>query len=107
MYKRQNKGDHRQPVVRSRVVAKEIKYRGTVEHYFAAMPPLAAFKLLLSLAVTSQYPTRKETYHRKGGRYVLGFLDVKKAHFWAWAERVLFLKSQRSTSGDMELLVTW
>ena len=39
-----NKGDHRKPSVRSRVVAKEIKYRCTVEHYFAAMTPLAAFK---------------------------------------------------------------
>ena len=94
-------------MVRSRVVAKEIKYRGTVEHYFAAMPPLAAFKLLLSLSVTSQFPTEKETYHRRGSRYVLGFLDVKKAHFWALAERVLFVelpeeyKRKHGITGDM------
>ena len=36
-----NKGDETEFQVRSRLVAKEIKRKGMVEQYFAAMPPLA------------------------------------------------------------------
>ena len=49
-----NKGDEKDFQVRSRVVAKEIKRKGSVEQYFAAMPPLASLKMLLSLATTAR-----------------------------------------------------
>ena len=34
----------------------------------------------------------KEKVHRRKGTYILQFLDVKKAHFWALAERTLFVE---------------
>ena len=71
-----NKGDEEDYEVRSRLVGKEIKHKGTLEHYFAAMPPLAALKLLLSLAVTTVLPEKEAVYRRKGN-YILQFLDVK------------------------------
>eukprot|EP00959_Pyramimonas_sp_CCMP1952_P457952 9475807-Pyramimonas_sp.AAC.1 len=101
-----NKGDEVDYQVRSRIVGKEIRHKGSVEQYFAAMPPLASLKMLLSIAVTTVLP-RKEVVYAKKGQYVLQFLDVKKAHFWAMAERLLFVelpeeyKRKRGITGDM------
>ena len=89
-----NKGDENEPLVRARLVAKEIKKKGTLEAYFAAMPPLLALKLLLSLACTTNLPVREQTYSKRG-RYCIQFIDVKKAHFWAKAERTLRGTTQR------------
>ena len=46
-----NKGDERRPEYRSRLVAKEVK-RDKREDSFASTPPLEAFKIFLSLALT-------------------------------------------------------
>ena len=43
-----NKGDDKSPNYRSRLVAKDIRTGGPQEH-FAAMPPLAALRFLVSL----------------------------------------------------------
>ena len=95
-----NKGDEQSPVVRSRLVAQEVKRAGSLEHYFAATPPLSSLKLLLSIAVTAVLPRREAIYAKKGA-CVIQFLDVKKAHFWATAERVLFVElSPRTTRGS-------
>jgi 3-methyladenine DNA glycosylase AlkC len=51
------------------------------------MPPSAAVKLLFSLAVTVILPTIAKIYAKKI-RCVMQFLDVKKAHVWAMAERI-------------------
>ena len=64
---------------------------GALEHDFAAMPPNAYLKMLLSLAVTSALHEKEKAYRRKG-TYILQFLDVKKAHFWAKAERTLYVE---------------
>lgn len=57
-----NKGDDARPNYRSRYVGKEIK-RGAkgslVAQYFAAMPPLSTFKLLLALATTLIFETNE------------------------------------------------
>jgi hypothetical protein len=77
-----------------------------VEQYFAAMPPLAALKLLFSLAVTVILPTIAKIYAKKTRR-VMQFLDVKKAHFWAMAERISHIelpweyKQLHGLKGDM------
>ena len=77
-----------------------------MEAYFAAMPPLLALKLILSLACTTNLPVREQTYSKRG-RYCIQFIDVKKAHFWAKAERTLYVelpqeyKHYHGLSGDV------
>ncbi len=52
-----NKGDAVRPLVRSRFVVKEIAtYKS--DDFFAATPPLEAFRLLLSLAASSGKDTK-------------------------------------------------
>ena len=84
-----NKGDDQDMQVRSRLVARAVKKKGSVDSYFAATPPISSIKLLLSLAVTANLPTLSRSFVRKVHKYVLQFIDVKKAHFWGKAERVL------------------
>ena len=55
------------------------------------MPPLMALKLLLRMAVTVVFPWKQPLSVRKD-TYVIQFIDVKKAHFWAKAERVLYIE---------------
>ena len=86
-----NKGDVSSPDVRSRLVAKEIKGKNSLEQYFAAMPPLSSLKLLLSIACTARLP-RTEVVYKCRGTLVLQFIDVKKAHFWALAQRELYVE---------------
>jgi hypothetical protein len=101
-----NKGDEADYAVCSRLVAQEIKHKGTAQQYFAAMPPLAALRLFFSLAVTVILPTIAKIYAKKT-RCVMQFLDVKKAHFWAMAERILRVelpweyKQLHGLKGDM------
>jgi hypothetical protein len=72
-----NKGDEAQPLIRSRFVVKEIAtYKS--DDFFAATPPLEAFRLLLSLAASDQDDTKIEV------------LDARKAHLHAFADRTVF-----------------
>ena len=72
-----NKGDAVRPVIRSRFVVKEIAtYKS--DDFFAATPPLEAFRLLLSLAASSGKDTKIEV------------LDARKAHLHVFADRTVF-----------------
>jgi hypothetical protein len=72
-----NKGDATKPLIRSRFVVKEIAtYKS--DDFFAATPPLEAFRLLLSLAASGAHDTKIEV------------LDARKAHLHAFADRVVF-----------------
>ena len=73
-----NKGSEAEPVVRSRLVARDFKPKGEKERgdLFAAMPPLEAKKMLFSIAASHPRVLR-------GGKWMrpkLMFIDVKKAH---------------------------
>ena len=73
-----NKGDDKSPVYRSRYVAQELRHRhggNTRERLFAAMPPLEAFKALISDVATRRGQGRDP---RK-----LLFVDISKAYLHA------------------------
>jgi hypothetical protein len=72
-----NKGDVTKPLIRSRFVVKEIATYKT-DDFFAATPPLEAFRLLLSLAASGAQGTKIEV------------LDARKAHLHAFADRLVY-----------------
>jgi hypothetical protein len=72
-----NKGDATAPLIRSRFVVKEIATYKT-DDFFAATPPLEAFRLLLSLAASGPRGTKIEV------------LDARKAHLHAFADRLVY-----------------
>ena len=82
-----NKGDVKEPELRSRLVAKEIK-RDNRDDMFAATPPLEAKKALFSLAVTSEYG--KRTARRKHKKKLL-LIDVRRAYLYAAAKRDVYV----------------
>ena len=86
-----NKGDEDSFNIRARLVGQEIKHKGTIEQFFAGTPTLSSLKFLLSLAVTVHLPEIEQAKRGKA-RYLLQFIDVKKAHFWAMAERELYVE---------------
>ena len=74
-----NKGDSERIEIRSRLVAREFRWKNPfLEVGFAATPPLEAFYLLLSWTMTVR--------RRNGRRIVIIFrvLDVSRAHFHAF-----------------------
>ena len=77
----------------SRLVAQEVKKGLGFDEFFAAMPSLSALKMLVAVAVTFQLPHAgaavKEAYAK---RRLLGFLDVKRAHFYSDATRELYVE---------------
>ena len=88
-----NKQDEENPLYRSRLVAQEVKKGSGFDEFFAAMPSLSALKMLVTIAVTFQLPHAgtavKEAYAK---RRLLGFLDVKRAHFFSDATRELYVE---------------
>ena len=88
-----NKQDEENPLYRSRLVAQEVKKGSGFDEFFAAMPSLSALKMLVTIAVTFQLPHAgtavKEAYAK---RRLLGFLDVKRAHFYSDATRELYVE---------------
>ena len=56
-----NEGGQAKPNYRSRLVARELK-KDTLSELFAAMPPLAALKVLFALAVTKSKPNEKGSF---------------------------------------------
>ena len=68
-----NKGDNQRVEVRSRLVAREIKQKGT-DSYFASTPPLALVRYVISRAVTLS---------KTGKRRQLMVLDAKRAFLHA------------------------
>ena len=51
------------------------------------MPPLAALRMLLALCVTCRLFDLQGILMTKPGTYVIGFVDVTRAHFCAMATR--------------------
>ena len=74
-----NKGSDEEPMIRSRLVAKEIKVSDKPE-LFAATPPLEAVKMVISFAAENG-PTDKCLMHN----------DVSRAYFHAKARRDVFV----------------
>ena len=63
-----NKGEDAKPLVRARLVAREIKGRdGSSADTFAATPPLDALRMMVSIAASNR-------------DYCMDFIDIKKAH---------------------------
>ena len=73
-----NKRTLQEPVIRCRLVARDFKPKGESarEDVFAAMPPLEAKKVLLSIAASHPWVMRNGRLQRPK----LMFIDVKKAH---------------------------
>ena len=82
-----NKGDDARPAYRSRLVAKELRAFSPLapqEDLYAATPPTAAQNLLLSMLCTR--------LSRRGKRFKLCFLDVRRAFFYAKATEEVFVE---------------
>ena len=84
-----NKGDENNPDHRSRLVAQQVKYNSKEKNIFAATPPLEAQKLLFSMAVTEGVGYNRGE-REKGLK--LGFIDVRRAYFYAPAKKNIFVK---------------
>ena len=82
-----NKGDDSRPNYRSRLVAKELRAFTPFtpqEELHAATPPTASQNLLLSMLCTR--------LSRRGKRFKLCFLDVRRAFFYADATEEVFVE---------------
>jgi len=90
-----NKGDEVHPRYRSRYIGKEIK-RGSkgalVADFFAAMPPLSSFKLLLTLAMVDRFYGADGTFRSRTDPWYLMFIDMKRAHFVSDTTRELYIE---------------
>jgi hypothetical protein len=86
-----NKGDVKNPKYRSRYVAREIR-AVTKSKYFAGMPPLSALRMIIAIAVTLTFPNAIGEMIRQSSQYVIGFTDIKRAHFCAPATRRLLVE---------------
>ena len=82
-----NKGDEKDPQLRSRIVAKDFNDR-VRDDLFAATPPLEAIKLLLSIAVTEGVGFINGNI--KGG-LKLDFIDVRRAYYHAPSKREVYI----------------
>ena len=90
-----NKGDDANPNYRSRYVAKEIKKgarSSLVAEYFAAMPPIHGCKFLFILAMTQQWQDIDGNVFHQEEQLVIGFLDVKRAHFVPISRRLIHVE---------------
>ena len=72
-----NKGDWIKPIVRSRLVAREIAFRKN-DDYYAATPPLEALRMLISNVASSSGPG-------------LLVIDASKAHLHASVDRLIYV----------------
>ena len=88
-----NKQDEENPPYRSRLVAQEVKKGSGFDEFFAAMPSLSALKMLVTISITFQLPHAGEAVKEAPAkRRLLGFLDVKRAHFYSDATRELYVE---------------
>ena len=86
-----DKGDARNPKVRSRLVCQETKRRSTIEAndwtaVFAATPPYEAFRMQVSLALTGERPSDASQ------EQVLSFYDISRAHLHSPLLRTVFVE---------------
>ena len=82
-----NKGDKMHPEYRSRLVAKDFKRDKRLD-LFAAMPPLEALKLLISLWMTEGVGWE----NKKGWKIKMDFIDIRRAYFHAEAQRDMYVE---------------
>ena len=75
-----NKGDHLNPNVRCRLVARQIRHPGT-DSVFAPTPPLEALRTVLSFAVTQFEGESKTWAPESPERMQLSFIDISRAYF--------------------------
>ena len=76
-----NKGDHANPNVRCRLVARQIRHPGT-DSVFAPTPPLEALRTVISFAVTQYEGESKKTWAPESeDRMQLSFIDISRAYF--------------------------
>eukprot|EP00435_Cladocopium_sp_Y103_P064420 s364_g26.t1 len=81
-----DKGDLNNPNYRSRLVVQEVRTSGT-EAIFAATPPLESIRFLLSLQRS-----------KKG--YKVMFIDVRRAHWTAKIDRLVFVRLPQEALPD-------
>ena len=101
-----NKQDEENPLYRSRLVGQEIKRGSGFDEFFAAMPSLSALKMLLAIAVTFKLTDSAGKTPKTGTRRLLGFLDVKRAHFYSEATREIYveLPTEGKTASDGDVV---
>ena len=76
-----NKGDDKEPNIRSRLVAREIRAPGS-ESVFAPTPPLEALRTVLSLACTRLPGDCEKMWEHEGDdRIQLSLVDISRAYF--------------------------
>ena len=100
-----NKQDEENPFYRSRLVGQEIKRGSGFDEFFAAMPRLSALKMLLTIVVTFKLIASTGQIPKIGTRRLLGFLDVKRAHFYSEATREIYvelpIEGKIASAGDV------
>ena len=87
-----NKGDTTNPNYRSRLVAMEFR-RGHQADVFAATPPLESLRLLLSVFCDGVQRGRERGIREDSEeRHGILVMDVRRAHFYAAAQRKIFIE---------------
>ena len=90
----------------SRYVGREIKRLkdestlDSLRQSFAAMPPLSALKLILSMAVSSYLPNLQGEMVKQRPKCI-ALIDVKRAQFWAYATRELYVELPEEYEADV------
>ena len=90
---------------RSRLVGQEMKRGSLFDEFFAAMPSLSALKMLLAIAVTFKVADSAGQVPKTGARRLLGFLDVKRAHFHSETAREIYV--ELPSQGRPSLMEMW
>jgi hypothetical protein len=87
-----NKGDDKVENYRSRLVAQEFKIKAEGA-LFAATPPLETLRTLLTIFVTSRFDDKGKRRPTEGeNRMGMMLIDIKRAHFYAPAQREIFVQ---------------
>ena len=92
-----NKGSAQEPVVRSRLVATEVRPK-YAEPVHAITPPLDAVRAVLAIAAAGQDSDPRNRF--RGGGFQLACCDVARAHLYAPARRRVFVRLPPEAFGD-------
>ena len=86
-----NKGDDDAENYRSRLVAQEFRSKAE-DSLFAATPPLESLKVLINICAQEVYDEKGRLRAAEGDqRAGIMLIDIKRAHFYAPAQRRLFV----------------
>ena len=87
-----NRGDEEMENYRSRLVAQEFQ-RKDADGLFAATPPLESLKILINIFVQEAYKNKAKPIECENGqRAAMMLVDIKRAHFYAPAQRQLYVE---------------